>query len=363
MSKLALTPTPKTAATARLLPVLRPCASGLAARTIPRMATDVVVVSSHDLDFGELQALATVGRAQRLGERWAPDGSLRVAYRVGGGTGADIGPRRNPSVRIGREFFTTALKDYADWQEKWWREALQNAIDAGATEVLCETATQAGGILVSVEDNGSGMDLDILLNKFLVLGGSGKSTTPGSVGGFGKAKELLILPWLQWWVHTRNVIVEGSGIDYEVREGQPWLQGTRLSVLMPLDQTTTVAHALNFIKKCDVPGVRWHVRASDGGRVTEEHTPQADLHCGDMVRDFGTAELCANRTAPIRGDKMIVRVRGRAGSVFMYDTWVSEGIGAVPILEITGRSVDLLTANRDGIRDFDLRRASRPLRL
>src|SRR3989304_5831934 len=164
-------------------------------------ATSIVSASADQPGYGNLLSMVALGEAKLVGERYDERGVKEIAASLG-----KLKPNAQ-QIRIGREFFTTALRDYQDWREKWWREAVQNAVDAPATVVTCsvdEVNTETGpAIMVSVEDNGGGMDEDVLINKFLVLGGTTKATTAGSTGGFGKAKELLVLPWLRWSIHTR----------------------------------------------------------------------------------------------------------------------------------------------------------------
>ena len=205
--------------------------------------------AADELEYGGLLAIAELGRATLLGERYTDRGVKEIAV--------DVGNRRkrlvpNAQIRIGREFFTTALRDYEDWPEKWWREAVQNAVDAGACNITCAVEHHPGGVAVSCEDDGSGMDEDVLINKFLVLGGTTK-VTGETTGGFGKAKELLVLPWLEWEVHSRDRLVRGSGTYYEVSAARE-RHGTRLAVLMPTDQATQAPAAISFINKCEIRG-------------------------------------------------------------------------------------------------------------
>src|SRR5208337_3452104 len=75
------------------------------------------------------------------------------------------------TITIGPEFFITALKDYNDWPLKWWREAVQNAVDAGGHNVALGADKQPDGtMLVSCDDDGRGMDEETIIKKFLVLG-------------------------------------------------------------------------------------------------------------------------------------------------------------------------------------------------
>ena len=115
-----------------------------------------------------------------------------------------------------------------------------------------------GTMMVSCDDDGRGMDEETIIGKFLVLGGTTKIGSGGAAGGFGKAKELLLLPWISWRIHSRNTIVEGSGIDYTVSRG-PMRQGTRLDVVMPPDKYTSEAIALGFLQKCFLPNVSFTV--------------------------------------------------------------------------------------------------------
>ncbi|MCK5342356.1 MAG: ATP-binding protein, partial [Candidatus Heimdallarchaeota archaeon] len=101
-------------------------------------------------------------------------------------------------IVIGSDYFRkNARSDYASpLPFVWIREAMQNSIDAGATEIKISTE----GNNITFTDNGCGMDLDVLTHKLLTLGGTKKES--GSVGGFGKAKEVLFFSWDEWFIDT-----------------------------------------------------------------------------------------------------------------------------------------------------------------
>lgn len=313
--------------------------------------SDLLVLDAVDPAYADLKAQVEVGEAVFLGERYLPDGTLRAAFRLVRAPRANS--RKNPSIRVGSEFFTTALRDYADWEEKWWREAIQNAVDAGARNVLLSTEDDADGNRhVFVADDGRGMSLETLLDKFLVLGGSQKFEA-GAHGGFGKAKELLILPWLSWRIHTGSVVVEGQGMNYEVLEGREHQVGVLISVVMPPDRRTSAAHAQAFVEKCHLPRTQFVLRDEQGER--EIH---ADLRAGKTLREFPGASLhLAALPEGVSNSYLFVRTKGASGSLYMFDRYVGDGSipGKLPVVEVTGRSIDLLTANRDGFRDQDLR--------
>lgn len=288
--------------------------------------------------YGELLALVEAKKAKYLGERYDDRGIKQIAVDVR----VDAIP--NEQIRIGREFFTTALRDYEDWREKWFRECVQNSVDGGATRIDISVEVRSDGVIVSCEDNGRGMDREVLLNKFLVLGGTTKVGAGGSTGGFGKAKELLVLPWLSWSVHTRDAIVDGSGIEYEVRNAS-FLDGTKITVVMPPDQCTSAAAAEAFIEKCNILGVKFTVNGK---------SVQAKLRSGEEIADFdGKAKLFHNRKAESDYSVLLVRANG----LYMFYLWVTAGVPGTLILELTRPSIELLSANRDGFRDVGLKRS------
>lgn len=256
--------------------------------------------------------------------------------------------RANPeperrAITIGPEFFITALKDYNDWPLKWWREAVQNAVDAGGKNVALDAVKQADDtMLVSCDDDGRGMDEDTIIKKFLVLGATTKTGPSGAAGGFGKAKELLLLPWISWRVHSRDTIVEGAGIDYTVRQG-PMRVGTRLDVVMPPDKCTDGAIALGFLQKCNLPGVRFTVNGNPA---------KADLVGVNLVEQVpGKADVFFTPASDLQS-YIYVRARG----LFMFASYVGQVPGFI-VAELTAPSIEILTANRDGFRDYHVSRA------
>lgn len=295
------------------------------------------IATADEESYGEILALVEKKEAKFLGERYDDRGVKQIAVEV------KTDARPNDQIRIGREFFTTALRDYADWKEKWFRECIQNSVDGGASQIDIVVNETPDGVVVSCEDNGRGMDRDVLLNKFLVLGGTTKVGAGGSTGGFGKAKELLVLPWLTWSVHTRDSVVEGSGIEYDVKDAD-YRSGTKLTVVMPTDQATSAAAAEAFIEKCYLTGVRFTVN----GKAVN-----AKLRKGEELVDFdGRAMLYHNKKSEGHYSCLLVRANG----LYMFYLWITAGVPGTLILELTKPSIELLSANRDGFRDIALKR-------
>lgn len=326
------------------------------------------VARSGSQAYQVLNAMVVAGEAKLLGERREDDGTSVIAVQVGKAGVADegslvsAGMNRNPQIGIGAQFFSTALKTYRGWKEAWWREAIQNSVDAGATRIECECVSIDGGsVRVSVIDNGGGMDEDVLLNKFLVLGGTTKKTGSGSTGGFGKAKELLILPWLGWEIQSRDLIVTGQNISYEVSKGSD-IGGTRLTVIMPGDDSTEISCAIAFVSKCFLPGVSFTFRNSDGVvSVSKDSSP--NLAPGDVIKEVaGKAEICFAKgfeKSQRFENRMLIRAKsadGR-GSLFMWDEYLPDDVKGQLICEITGPTIELLNDNRQSWRDWELENA------
>ena len=254
----------------------------------------------------------------------------------------DGAQKRN--ITIGPEFFITALKDYNDWPIKWWREAVQNAVDAGGKNVELSAVVQPDGtMMVSCDDDGRGMDEDTLVNKFLVLGGTTKIGSGGAAGGFGKAKELLLLPWISWRIHSRDTLVEGAGIDYTISK-VPMRTGTRLDVVMPPDKSTDGAVALGFLQKCYLPGVKFTVNG-ERAKANLEGVGAPVSQVPEKVDIFFT---------PSKDKQSYIYVRARG--LFMFQSYVGEVPGFI-LAELIAPSIEILTANRDGFRDYATQRA------
>lgn len=313
----------------------------------------VYVAASGSPDYAALRSLVVTGRAREARFHRLP-GGVRVAQFI-------VGERRkrnqahefSGAMQPDTAYFRLALKDYANWRIKWWREAIQNAVDAGAKNVECGSEElEDGTFRVWCSDDGRGMDRDTIVTKFLRLGGSSKEGAEGTTGGFGKAKEMLVLPWLRWSLTSRGTRIDGVGNQY-TGASIPEQRGTTLEVVMPKDECTSVGMAAEFIGRCAIRGVKFTTKRRDRytqgqWRVDEAKTSSLKLR---EVRESSTGKAVLLHDP--KGPRAIwVRING----LFMFDQWPPEGVVGTVVMELKGRSVDLLTANRDSIRDDDLRR-------
>ena len=253
----------------------------------------IYIAPSGSPAFGQLLGLAWSGQVAFRGHRQLPDGQLAVAIESLGGRAAAYRPNadddaflRMTQMTVDDLVFANTLNMYADWREAWWREAIQNAVDAGSTTIrlgvrcldrdrqqvdlygymdsrrTAEQAERIHFVEVSCEDDGCGMDQDVLVDKFLAIGASGKgSERSTAVGGFGEAKKLLVGLWSEWYLRTGQgddrpsyECVAGHGLRFTPRRGRP-LRGTILKALMRNGEHTDERHALQFLRKCSIPGI------------------------------------------------------------------------------------------------------------
>ncbi|TWO69110.1 hypothetical protein FN976_20460 [Caenimonas sedimenti] len=122
------------------------------------------------------------------------------------------------SVQMPSSFFKSSKREYKDWRFAMVREFVQNSYDAGAATIRFTIDSSAQGhTVLTVADDGTGMDEDTLVNVLLCLGGSRKPD--GAVGGFGYAKTILLLAHHSYSVCTVAAdgmcrVVKGSGGTY-----------------------------------------------------------------------------------------------------------------------------------------------------
>lgn len=304
---------------------------------------DYIVLSSSEA-YLIVAAMVADGEAKWLGERQEPGGVLASLVRVRSKVKNNLRRNREVYVTYSADAFTKILRDYAQWREKWWRECIQNAVDAGATEIkLTAQPTDRNTMICSCEDNGKGMTEDILEHKFLKLGGTTKDLEDSeTAGGFGEAKKLLILPWLNWEIVTNDVIAKGVGDKGDLAQAPKPIKGTRLRVEMSADECTDAVAALSYVTKCYLPNIKFTINGED---------VKADFLAGKFVFKIGRkATVSHNEFSGV--SSMMVRVKG----MFMFDSRLV-GVEGTVVVELNRPSIELLTSNRDGFRDYELTEA------
>lgn len=233
------------------------------------------------------------------------------------------------SFKLSREFFAKSKADYADWRWSWVREISQNSMDCGSSRIDVSIQRQGAITQITVSNDGHPMTEDILVNKFLTLGGSAKD---GGVGGFGVAKQLLVACHLQWSIRTGTLLAEGEGGDYQLTLGLDPLHGTTTTVLMEGDEVGSMVRMFE----------RFATLAQWKGLLTVNgQTLVTDLRKGSPRREYEWGKVYSNQQF---SNLLVVRIGGQP--------MVSRNIkfkGCV-LVELTGTSAQRLVASRDRLQ-------------
>lgn len=235
-------------------------------------------------------------------------------------------------VKVGRDFFTKGLRDYANWRWAWVRELVQNGVDAGSSNISFEIVDLGDGkCRATCTNDGPPMDRETLLNKFLSLGGSTKDAG-GSIGGFGMAKTVIALAHESYKIHSGDLIVSGSGGEFELTNGS-YHGGVRTEVVINANASTMNAEIRRFLR---------YMQGRNGIRITHNGVQAPlDLNKNRARRalSFGTVHVNKSYNSLV-----VVRINGVP---MFYDEHMTD---KCVILELTKSSVETLTANRDGLR-------------
>jgi len=98
-----------------------------------------------------------------------------------------------PTIKVPRAFYVKERQQvYTNWRQAFWRELLQNSVDAGAQRIEVnlqeKVVNEKYATTVSFLDDGPGMTRDVLERVYMTLGASEKGSW--AAGGFGRARIL-----------------------------------------------------------------------------------------------------------------------------------------------------------------------------
>lgn len=240
------------------------------------------------------------------------------------------------SIRIGREFFAKAKSDYSCWRWAWVREACQNGIDAPGSDEIVATVRRVGADTeVSIANNGAPMDRDVLVNKFLTLGGSGKNHDGIATGGFGKAKEVLIGCHLEWDIRTGTLHAYGEGGSYSLDAAAEY-DGTVTTVTMEGDEVEAIAKKFrHFAALAQWSGTLTLIVEGVSERL------ETSFRKGSPRREFAWGKVYTNRA--LEG-VLVVRMGGQP---MFYRNIRYKGC---VLVELSGTSGERLVASRDRLQ-------------
>jgi len=244
-------------------------------------------------------------------------------------------------IKIPSDFFAKTLKEYQDWRFAWFRETIQNAADAGATQIDFQVVVVSEEqIKLSVTDNGCGMDIKTLRKGLLTLGGSIKDNTSnhGAIGGYGYAKHIILFAHQQYQIHSRDCLVSGAGCQYAIEPADDYLKGTFISVI--LDKKASIA---GFTRSCRrlVKAYQTSIQITLNDEVL---LSQEDNFNYQIKTSLGLLQFSEEEESDIM---LWIRMRGLP--MFSYHLYSSGQRGLRGTLDLMGEPTELLTANRDGL--------------
>jgi hypothetical protein len=229
-------------------------------------------------------------------------------------------------ITIGPEFFSKAPLDYSNPSFALIREFIQNCVDAPNSDRISVRFDNDDTLTVS--NNGSPMTESILTEVFLSLGGTNKGSN--SVGGFGKAKELLCFCHASYKIESGDLIVHGSGASYTISRGT-YYPGTRTTISL---NGNTFPHIEDNVRLL-ASQMNWR------GFLTynDEHLDTClNARTKKIIDGLGKVKVVKG------GSSVIIRV----GGVPMFSERGERG--TTVILDLIGDTKSILTSNRDGLR-------------
>lgn len=248
-------------------------------------------------------------------------------------------------VTLPQSFFAKAKREYQDWKLAFFREVLQNSVDAGATVVNFnfEQHSETDSIIIAT-DNGCGMDEDTLCNVFLSMGGTKKFD--GSVGGFGYAKNIILFAHSSYSIHTGTNLVRGVGGTYELGKVEAF-PGTKIEVKM---EGTLASHMQRlcegyvhqmFVQAMVKQGLTVYIN----GVEVEQDQIEYDVEINTQLGKLWFSEIkngndeTSTITIAVQGLPMFKHYQ-------VFNGFVCKGI-----LSLEGDTLEMLTANRDSLRN------------
>lgn len=247
------------------------------------------------------------------------------------------------SIKLPSNYFANTKLDYNNWVVAWFREAIQNSVDAKAKNIDFKIEVdrdKPGSIRVTCQDDGVGMDKRVLFDVFLAMGGSEKPD--GAIGGFGHAKVLLAFAHLNYEIETRGVKVNGEGANFEWVETEP-SQGVKLQVDMDKKDVSEyqlssslhdIVHHSEFKKDIRITLNGEVLMSKQKTHPYKQDTTLGQLTFKDMPHGYNSSSLW-------------VRMNGLA--MFNTSLWNNGSTAFEGYLDLSGPSKEILTSNRDGL--------------
>lgn len=239
--------------------------------------------------------------------------------------------QENQTITIGPRFFQTEKSNYANWREAFAREVIQNSADSNSSLIEINLQDIEEETVITIADNGHGMPINILKDKFMVMGETGK-TGSDTVGGFGKARVLIAWAANSYEIRSCDYLVRGCGAGYEINTPMQGVAGCTFVVRQP--KADWLHYFQKVIDNCHLPFVKF--------KINGEFYKSQVKHRGRMVRELSFGAVFVNKSE--KSHRLIVKVAG----VFMFERQIAAP--AQVIIEILpDKSKETLLSNRDSL--------------
>lgn len=287
-----------------------------------------------------------------------------------------------PTIRVPRSFYEKERSQvYSNWTQAYWRELIQNSVDAGAKKIsigiqmrgrramaakflpslgFMPTSFSMAALnepvpvvessdkcLIDFLDDGPGMSRDVLERVYMTLGASEKGEN--STGGFGRARILTCFSHPAWMLKSQDWVCQSAddGTGYELRAARDQQSGLLVQVAVdtPPHEMEQALHSV--LNECEVPNLEVII---NGVKFTDMAV------CAPTKRGERLKSLLGEDDAVLyRGvggacpGYIYVRVNGLI--MFTEYLW-GAGDGAGYVLELNPAiSRKLLNANRDSAKE------------
>lgn len=262
-----------------------------------------------------------------------------------------------PTVTAPHQFFKDERTKLYNWKPDFWRELLQNSIDAGAKNIKIDiTEDQSEGrnlLCIEFADDGCGMTLGVLEEVYFALGATTKNDS-SSIGGFGRARIMTCFGHEKYEIETLNHFVQGCGASYHIHESYDknndsygnYIDGCKVRVWMEDTEPYNCygselkgemyMHLTDYLEKCSLSlyGIQIKIYGENFSRYVNR---------GRRVKELSFAKIYVNKSSATFCNQILFRVNG----LTMFSRY--SNCNKQVIVEIDpDKAREVLSSNRNG---------------
>jgi hypothetical protein len=229
-------------------------------------------------------------------------------------------------IKLPKGFFAKNLQNYQDWRFTWFREAINRAVDTGATQIDFKVSKNQKYTQLTVKDNGAGLNLSQIRSTLLCL---------NNMSG------LLLFAHSRYFIHTRNLLISGSAYAYRIEPADDYYQGFKLTI-----QINPPARLAHFQRCCRILVAHFNssMTVTLNGKVLNtfqndyDHT--VDIKLGQLLFSYET-----------NNSNLFLWVRFNGLLLFRYYLETASRIGLDGVLDLNEQSYHQLKANHEAFND------------